>query len=76
MQTQRRSKRDSLVRYLRLINCMTVKQVAYKAKINNTHLKEIEAGTRECSELTARRLSTLFGLAYDWQKLITKVEED
>ena len=77
MQTiERTTKKHKLLRYLRLLNSMTISELAYKAKVNFTHLEEIENGTRLCSELTARRLASYFDMPKEWEQFYSPREED
>ena len=74
-QNRRKSKKRSYVRYIRLINNMTVGELAYRAKIDPLHLDKIERGAVPCTELNARRIATLFGAPYEWESFVTKPVE-
>lgn len=69
---RRKSKKNSQVRYLRLMNNMSVSELAYRANINRLHLEKIEMGSVPCSELNARRIAALFGTPYEWERFVTK----
>lgn len=69
--TKRRSRKNSRVRYLRLINNMTIGELAYKSNIDRMHLEKIEMGSVPCSELNARRLAELFGTPREWKILVS-----
>ena len=69
---RRKSKKNSYVRYIRLLNNMSIGELAYKANIDRMQLEKIESGTVPCSELNARRIATLFGAPYDWQSFVTR----
>ena len=66
------SKRNTQVRYMRLINNMTISELAYKSKIEQRQLEKIERGAAACTELNARRLAEFFGLAYEWRNFVIK----
>lgn len=67
MISKRKSRRNSKVRYLRLINNMTVGELAYKTQIDRFYLEKIEAGSVPCSELYARRIAEYFGKPCEWK---------
>jgi len=69
---RRRSKKNSRVRYVRLINNMTVGELAYKANIDRVHLEKIESGSAPCTELNARRIAELFGMPCEWESFVTR----
>lgn len=76
MQTiKRRSRKKSYVRYLRLLNNVTVGELAYKAGIDRLTLEKIEMGAAPCSELNARRIASFFGTPYEWQSFVTRPVE-
>lgn len=70
--TRRKSRKNSQVRYTRLINNMTVSELAYKADIDRMHLERIESGSSPCTEQTARRLAELFGTPNEWERFVTR----
>ena len=72
MMQKRRSKKNSHVRYLRLLKCMTVGELAYKARIDPLMLEKIERGVSPCSELNARRIASIFGTPYEWERFVTE----
>jgi DNA-binding XRE family transcriptional regulator len=72
---RRISKKRSHVRYLRLLNNVTIGELAYKAKIDRLTLEKIEMGAVPCSELNARRIATFFGTPYEWESFVTRPVE-
>jgi len=69
---KRRSKKRSYVRYLRLLNNISIGELAYKANIDPLTLNKIELGVVPCSELNARRLAEFFGQPCDWESFLTR----
>ena len=72
---KRRSRKNSKVRYLRLMNNMTLSELAYAINMDRMHLDRIEMGVLPCTEEKARLIAEYFDIPNDYEKLITRPVE-